>query len=96
MSRSPQPFATILVCLCALTAVEVWLAYRQVFSTEAMLFILIALSAFKALLILLYFMHLKYERLDFVLSVLPPVVFMICVLGGILPDAVRLLNYRAH
>lgn len=47
--------------LLVLTAVEVALAYNQVFQPVAMLEVLLALSVIKSALIIAYFMHLKFE-----------------------------------
>jgi len=48
--------------LLFLTAVEVILAYKQVFAPLRMLQILLVLSVIKSALIIAYFMHLKFER----------------------------------
>jgi len=48
--------------LLFLTAVEVVLAYRQVFQPVRMLQILLILSVIKSALIIGYFMHLKFEK----------------------------------
>ena len=48
--------------LLLLTAVEVVLAYKQVFQPLQMLEALMILSIIKSALIIGYFMHLKYEK----------------------------------
>lgn len=48
--------------LLVLTAIEVVLAYRQVFEPVRMLEILLILSVIKSALIIGYFMHLKFEK----------------------------------
>jgi caa(3)-type oxidase subunit IV len=48
--------------LLFLTAVEVVLAYRRVFQPVAMLEVLLVLSVIKSVLIIAYFMHLKFEK----------------------------------
>jgi len=48
--------------LLVLTAIEVVLAYRQVFKPVRMLEVLLVLSVIKSALIIAYFMHLKFER----------------------------------
>ena len=48
--------------LLFLTAIEVVLAYRQVFGAVRMLEVLLFLSVIKSALIIGYFMHLKFER----------------------------------
>jgi len=48
--------------LLVLTAIEVVLAYKQVFEPVHMLEILLVLSVIKSALIIGYFMHLKFEK----------------------------------
>jgi caa(3)-type oxidase subunit IV len=48
--------------LLVLTAIEVVLAYRQVFQPVRMLEVLLLLSVIKSALIIGYFMHLKFEK----------------------------------
>lgn len=48
--------------LLFLTAVEVWLGYRQIFEPVRMLEVLLVLSVIKSALIIGYFMHLKFEK----------------------------------
>jgi len=48
--------------LLVLTAIEVVLAYRQVFEPVRMLEILMLLSIIKSALIIAYFMHMKFEK----------------------------------
>lgn len=48
--------------LLVLTAVEVWLGYKQIFEPLRMLQVLIILSVIKSALIVGYFMHLKFEK----------------------------------
>ncbi len=48
--------------LLVLTAIEVVLAYKQVFEAVRMLEILLILSVIKSALIIGYFMHLKFEK----------------------------------
>jgi len=48
--------------LLLLTAIEVILAYNQVFQPVRMLEVLLVLSIIKSAFIIAYFMHLKFER----------------------------------
>lgn len=82
--------------LIALTGLEVVLAYEQLFSLHVMLAILMALSVVKAALIVAYFMHLRFERMNFVLSLIPAVVIVISLLSVFFPDSVRLFTLRPH
>ncbi|HEV3513035.1 MAG TPA: cytochrome C oxidase subunit IV family protein, partial [Candidatus Sulfotelmatobacter sp.] len=47
--------------LLVLTAIEVVLAYNQVFQPVRMLEVLLILSVIKSALIIAYFMHMKFE-----------------------------------
>src|ERR1700735_5046840 len=79
--------------LLILTAVEVVLAYRQVFQPVAMLEVLLILSVIKSALIIGYFMHLKFEtplmRWMLVISVTGCFVIMYFFF---FPDADRILR----
>jgi caa(3)-type oxidase subunit IV len=48
--------------LLFLTAIEVWLGYRQIFKPVLMLQVLLLLSVIKSALIIGYFMHLIFEK----------------------------------
>jgi cytochrome c oxidase subunit 4 len=81
--------------LLVLTAIEVFLAYKQV-SLGLMLTILIGLSVIKAVLIVAYFMHLRFERLSLVLTLVPMLVVCICLLFVFFPDSFRALDLRPY
>src|SRR5205085_2233633 len=72
-------FLAILGSLLGLTLVEVLLAYFKV-PLEIMLTILLGLSIIKAALIVAYFMHLRFERMSLVLTLVPMLVVCICLL----------------
>jgi cytochrome c oxidase subunit IV len=55
-------YVLIWVYLAVLTAVEVGVAFVSHFSKTTLLILLLALAIWKALLVALYFMHLKFER----------------------------------
>ena len=88
-------FLSILGLLLILTVVEVFLAYIQV-PLALMLTILVGLSLIKAALILAYFMHLRYERMSLVYTLIPMLVICICLLFIFFPDSFRLLGLRAY
>lgn len=78
--------------LLAITGVEVFLAYEQFFATHIMLMILMALSLVKAGLIVGYFMHLKFERMSLVFSLLPATLLVISLLSMFFPDSYRIIE----
>ena len=89
-------YVSVWVCLLALTAVEVVLAYMHVLPPAGMLLVLMILSIVKAALIMAYFMHLRFERAALVLSLVPDVVVVISLLFVFFPDSMRLFELRVQ
>lgn len=78
--------------LLLLTAVEVMLAYKQVFQPLAMLEALMILSVIKSALIIGYFMHLKYEIAAMKWVMMAAAVACLCLMCIFFPDAFRILH----
>src|SRR5919205_479120 len=94
-AESPEHFAgtnrlfiSVWVWLLALTGFEVFLGYIHL-PVGYMLVILMGASIVKAALILAYFMHLRFERLNLILTIVPAVVICICLLLIFFPDSFR-------
>ena len=81
--------------LIGLTAIEVFLGYKQL-PLHIMIILLMVLSLIKAALIIFYFMHLKFEKTALILTILPAMVIVISLLGIFFPDAQRLLEHSAN
>ena len=90
---SNKLFTSIWVWLVALTLVEIFLAYKPM-PIHFMLTILLGLSIIKAALIVAYFMHLKFERLSLILTIVPMLVICICLLFVFFPDSFRSRDMR--
>ncbi|MGB9178303.1 MAG: cytochrome C oxidase subunit IV family protein [Pyrinomonadaceae bacterium] len=88
-------FISVWVWLLVLTGIEVFLAYIHL-PLHFMLTILMGLSIIKAALIVAYFMHLRFERLSLVLTLVPMLIICICLLFVFFPDSLRSLNLRYH
>src|SRR5947209_3449781 len=88
-------FLNVLIGLLALTLVEVLLAYKQIQNLHIFLTILMGLSLIKAALIVAYFMHLKFERMSLVLTLVPILVVCICLLFIVFPDSSRTREQRS-
>jgi cytochrome c oxidase subunit 4 len=86
-------FMMVWIWLLALTAFEVFLGYIQL-NVVMMLIILMGASIIKAALIIAYFMHLRFERLNLILTIVPAVVVCICLLLIFFPDSFRAKNLR--
>lgn len=90
---SNKLFISIWVWLLILTLIEIFLAYRPM-ALHFMLTILMGLSIIKAALIVAYFMHLKFERLSLILTIVPMLVICICLLFVFFPDSFRSSGLR--
>jgi cytochrome c oxidase subunit IV len=90
---SNKLFISIWVWLVVLTLIEILLAYRPM-SLAIMLTILLGLSIIKAALIMAYFMHLRFERLSLILTLVPALVVCICLLLFFFPDSFRSSGLR--
>src|SRR6202163_1244670 len=92
---STRLFLSVWVWLLALTGFEVFLGYKQV-PVIYMLVILMGASIIKAALIVAYFMHLRFERLNLVLTIVPAVVICICLMLLVyFPDSFRSRDLRS-
>jgi len=90
---SNKLFTSIWVWLLVLTLIEIFLAYRPM-PIHYMLVILLGLSIIKAALIMAYFMHLKFERLSLIITLVPALVICICLLFVFFPDSFRSAGLR--
>ncbi len=79
--------------LLALTAIEVFLAYIHL-NLTLMLIILMGLSVIKAAMIMAYFMHLKFERLSLILTIVPALVVLLCLFAIFFPDSFRIIELQ--
>src|SRR5215207_11219387 len=86
-------FLNVLLGLLVLTVVEVFLAYIHV-PLHIMLTLLIGLSLVKAAMIVAYFMHLRFERMSLVLTLIPTLAVCICLLFIVFPDSFRAGSLR--
>ncbi len=93
VAGSKKIFVIVWVSLVMLTGVEVLLAYQHLL-IKVMLALLMSLSVIKASLIISYFMHLRYERRSLVFTLMPALLFVICMMFMALPDSIRLFQMR--
>ena|ERR1700674_5594143 len=93
VAGSKRLFLIVWLWLVALTGAEVLLAYQHL-PLKTMLGILITLSIIKASLIIAYFMHLRFERTSLVLTLMPALVFVICMMFVVFPDSIRLYEMK--
>src|ERR1700704_5570048 len=90
---SNKLFVSIWFWLVLLTLIEIFLAYKPM-PLRFMITILLGLSVIKAALIVAYFMHLKFERLSLILTLVPMLITCICLLFVFFPDSFRSSGLR--
>lgn len=88
---SHKTYYLIWAGLLAITLVEILLIFPQL-SAPVMLIILVALSLVKSAMIVAYFMHLKFEKMSFVLTIIPITIILIALFAVFFPDSLRSLN----
>src|SRR2546430_13525521 len=92
---SNRLFISVWVWLLALTGFEVFLGYKHL-PVIYMLVILMGASIVKAALIVAYFMHLRFERLNLILTIVPALVIAICLLLVFFPDSLDRKSTRLN
>ncbi len=88
-SHRMKPMYLVWTWLLVLTVAEVLLAYFEVPLTM-MLVLLLGMSIVKAVLIMGWFMHLKFERRNLIASLIPAMVVCILLFLIMFPDSARL------
>ncbi len=91
---SNRLFFSVWGWLLLITGFEVFLGYIHL-PVIYMLVILLGASIIKAALIVAYFMHLRFERLPLVLTIVPALVICICLLLVFFPDSFRARKMRS-
>src|SRR5256885_7829542 len=89
---SNRLFMSVWIYLLLLTGFEVFLGYIHL-PVIYMLVILMGASIVKAALIVAYFMHLRFERLNLILTIVPAVGFCIFLLVGFFPGSFRFKEF---
>lgn len=89
-----RTYAMVWLWLIGLTGLEVFLGYIHV-PLVMLLASVIGLSIIKAVLIMAYFMHLKFERLGLILTIVPAMVICILLFLTFFPDGFRAFDLKS-
>lgn len=77
--------------LLAITVVELAIAFifpsKDGFAGTLKMFVFFALTVLKAFYIVAYFMHLKFEKINLIYSIIVPLVLVIYIIGMLLYEA---------
>lgn len=88
-----QTYVVVWVWLLAFTVIEIGAVALRLDRT-LLVTLLLALSLMKAVLIVAYFMHLRHERLNLIYLVLTPLILILVLFGGVIPDALNAFHLR--
>jgi len=94
--RSSGGLATYIVvylCILAISALQIVIAYQNIDGRQILLRMLL-LAVVQAGLAITYFMHMKSERRNLALFLLPATVFVLVMMNMFWSESFRLLNMR--
>ena len=94
-THSTANYLKIFYILLALTIVEVTIVYLHL-PKLLLVGLLMILAVWKAALVAMHFMHLKFERMSFILTVVPVLVVLLCLFYIFFPDSTRVDKLRSH
>jgi cytochrome c oxidase subunit IV len=84
-------YVTVWIGLLAIVGVEVTLTYAGL-APGMLLAALLALAILEAVLGLMYFMHLRYERRLLFWSLVPALIFVLLMMNHLWRDAARMIT----
>lgn len=79
-------YVAVWLYLGALTAIELVVAYSPL-AKAVMIGLLVGLALAKVMMVAMYFMHLRFERFALGAIAICPVVLIVAMIAGVLPDA---------
>lgn len=96
-AMAPKEIWRVFWVLLAITAVEfiIALAIPEAFMAKPIKnFIYVALTILKAFYIVAYFMHLKFERINLIYSILVPTIFILGVIAALMNESAYWFDLR--
>jgi cytochrome c oxidase subunit IV len=92
-SGSVTTYLVVYVAILAISGLQILVAYSSI-ETARMLFRMLALAIVQAGLAITFFMHMKSEKRNLALFLLPATVFVLAMMNMIWSDSFRLLTMR--
>jgi cytochrome c oxidase subunit IV len=92
-SGSVTTYLVVYVAILAISGLQILVAYSSI-ETASMLFRMLALAIVQAGLAITFFMHMKSEKRNLALFLLPATVFVLAMMNMIWSDSFRLLTLR--
>lgn len=96
-AMAPKQIWRVFWVLLAITAVEFIIALAipgEFMAKPIKNFIYIALTILKAFYIVAYFMHLKFERINLIYSILVPTIFILGVIAALMNESAYWFDIR--
>jgi len=87
--RSGPSYYMIWLILAVLTAVEVGVAYVSSLPRNVLVVVLVGLAVWKATLVAMYYMHLRFERLRVILLATAPLPLAVILVLAVLLEYAR-------
>jgi cytochrome c oxidase subunit IV len=86
-------YIVVYVCILALSGLQILIAYENIDGSQMFLRMLLV-AILQAGLAITFFMHMKSEKRNLALFLLPATVFVLAMMNMIWSDSFRLLNMR--
>jgi cytochrome c oxidase subunit IV len=86
-------YIVVYVCILALSGLQILIAYENIDGSQMFLRMLLV-AILQAGLAVTFFMHMKSEKRNLALFLLPATVFVLAMMNMIWSDSFRLLNMR--
>ncbi len=86
-------YFVVYACILALAALQILIAYEHIDGSQVFLRMLL-IAIVQAALAITFFMHMKSERRNLLLFLLPATVFVLAMMNMIWADSFRLLTMR--
>lgn len=85
----PVPYGKIAATLLVFTVITVLVSFKDLGSHAANAAVAFLIAAFKASLVMTFFMHLKYEKRPIILIALAPFILVSILILALFPDVVN-------
>jgi cytochrome c oxidase subunit IV len=89
------PFVIVWIVLIGINLLELLVTWRQL-ATRSLFAVLMGLAFINAILVVSFFMHLKYERKKLVFTLIPATIFVMIMMLEMSPDSTRANKLRPN
>jgi cytochrome c oxidase subunit IV len=90
---SLKSYFAVYVCILAISALQILIAYEHIDGSQMFVRMLL-LAVVQASLAIAFFMHMRSEKRNLVLFLIPAAIFVLAMMNMIWADSFRLLTMR--